>query len=77
MKNRRSLNSYKNNRKYVGPSPFFLIVCKGEITEPDYFRSFPYYSKLGKSDIYGFRHSCGSVYIVEKAGQHRALVKNA
>lgn len=47
MKNRRSLNSYKNNRKYVGPSPFFLIVCKGEITEPDYFRSFPYYSKLG------------------------------
>jgi hypothetical protein len=40
--NKRDSNSYKRKKKYIRPSPFFIIVCEGKVTEPDYFKGFPY-----------------------------------
>ena len=77
MRRKRNLNSYKYSRKYSFPNPFFLIVCEGEISEPEYFKSFPYYSKLGKTDEKGYNRSFGSVYIEGAAGQYKKLVKRA
>jgi hypothetical protein len=77
MRRKRSFNSYKNSRKYSFPNPFFLIVCEGEVSEPEYFKSFPYYSKLGKTDEKGYNRSFGSVYIKGAAGQYKQLVINA
>ena len=68
---KRDSNSYKRKKKYIRPSPFFIIVCEGKITEPDYFKGFPYYGKLGT----GYSHA--AVYIVPDAGQHEAVVTKA
>jgi hypothetical protein len=68
---KRDANSYKRKKKYIRPSPFFIIVCEGKITEPDYFKGFPYYSKLGA----GYSHA--AVHIVPDAGQHEKVVTKA
>jgi hypothetical protein len=68
---KRDSKSYKRKKKYIRPSPFFIIVCEGKVTEIDYFKGFPYYSKLGT----GYSHA--SVYIEPGAGQHECLVAKA
>ncbi|RXE60618.1 RloB domain-containing protein [Acetivibrio mesophilus] len=71
------MSSYKRQKKYIRPSPFFLIVCEGEVTEDDYFKSFPYYGKLGAASDRGYHYSCGAVYIESGAGQHERVVSKA
>jgi hypothetical protein len=60
---KKSLDDY-NNRK-VTNRRWFLIVCEGEKTEPNYFRSFPVDRKLIKLDIQGEGRNTNS--LVEKA----------
>jgi hypothetical protein len=74
---KRDASSYKRQKKYIRPSPFFIIVCEGEITEADYFKGFPYYSKLGAVSDNGFQYSHASVYIEPGAGQHEKVVTKA
>jgi len=74
---KRDTSSYKRQKKYIRPSPFFLIVCEGEVTEADYFKAFPYYSKLGAASDRGYYYSYGAVYIVPGAGQHENVVTKA
>ncbi|MUG87274.1 hypothetical protein GNP92_13105 [Paenibacillus timonensis] len=72
MKRKRSDESYKRKRKLIRPLPFFIIVCEGEVTEDDYFKSFPYYHSLG----YGvFSHK--AVHVEAGAGQHMKVVEKA
>jgi hypothetical protein len=71
VRKNRSINSYKRKKKYIRPDPFFIIVCEGKVTEPDYFKGFPYYCKLGT----GYSHA--AVYIVPDAGQHEKVVAKA
>ncbi len=52
------------NRK-VKTRRWFLIVCEGEKTEPNYFRSFPVDTKVIKLDIKGEGKNTKS--LVEKA----------
>jgi hypothetical protein len=68
---KRNTSSYKRRKQKIPPSPFFLIVCEGKVTEPDYFKSFPYYSKLGA------QYSYGAVHIVSGAGQYEKVVTKA
>ena len=77
MKKKRDASSYKRQKKYIRPSPFFIIVCEGKVTEVDYFKAFPYYSKLGDTLDSGYRYSHAAVYIVPEAGQHENVVKKA
>jgi len=74
---KRDISSYKRQKKYIRPSPFFIIVCEGKVTEVDYFKAFPYYSKLGAVSDNGYFYSHGAVYIVPDAGKHESVVKRA
>ena len=49
---KNSLDYYLNKRK-VENRRWFLIVCEGEKTEPNYFKSFPVDPKVIKLDIKG------------------------
>jgi hypothetical protein len=73
----RDLSSYKRKRKYIRPSPFFIIVCEGKVTEVDYFKGFPYYCKLGGVSSSGYQYSHAAVYIEPGAGQHEKVVEKA
>lgn len=77
VRKKRNLSSYKREKKYVRPSPFFIIVCEGKITEVDYFKGFPYYCKLGEVSSSGRRYSHAAVYIEPEAGQHEKVVEKA
>lgn len=77
MRKKRDTSSYKRQKKYIRPSPFFLIVCEGKVTEVDYFKAFPYYSKLGATADSVYHYSYGAVYIVPGAGQHESVVTKA
>ena len=59
---RRNIDYY--NRK-VKSRRWFLIVCEGEKTEPNYFKSFPVETKVIKLDIKGEGKNTKS--LVEKA----------
>lgn len=67
----RRTSSYRRRKRGIRPNPFFIIVCEGEVTEPDYFKSFPYSCKLGYSYVHG------TVHIVSGAGQHEKVVIKA
>ena len=59
--------SYKKERKSKDLIAYFLIVCEGEKTEPNYFKSFP--NKSGKI-IYDIKFDGGGIStlkVVEKA----------
>jgi len=74
---RRTEESYKRKSKKVRPNPFFIIVCEGKISEVDYFKSFPYYSKIGSTTISGQYFLHQPVYIEGSAGQHAQVVRAA
>lgn len=79
MKKRRGDSSYQRKKRYIRPTPFFIIVCEGSVTEEDYFKSFPYYHSLGGGS-YGlngqsFIHK--AVHIEAGAGQHVKVVEKA
>ncbi|MEG4320461.1 MULTISPECIES: RloB family protein [unclassified Microcoleus] len=59
---RRTIDYYKRK---VKNRRWFLIVCEGEKTEPNYFRSFPVDTKVIKLDLKGEGKNTNS--LVEKA----------
>ena len=59
---RRNIDYYNRKDK---SRRWFLIVCEGEKTEPNYFRSFPVDTKVIKLDIRGEGRNTNS--LVEKA----------
>lgn len=76
MRHKRSDRSYSRKKKSIKPSPFFIIVCEGSVTEVDYFKSFPYYRQLGKRTGYqSYQHE--SIRIDGGAGQHEKVVAKA
>jgi len=75
-RNIRSDSSYKRKPRNIRPRPFFLIVCEGQNTEVDYFKSFPYYRCRGVLSRGQF-FSHGPVHVVGKAGQHESVVNKA
>lgn len=77
MRKSRNTSSYKRKRKYIRPSPFFVIVCEGKVTEVDYFKGFPYYHKLGAVSKSGKKYCHAAVYIEPEAGQHEKVVIKA
>ncbi|NLN65518.1 MAG: RloB domain-containing protein [Clostridiaceae bacterium] len=79
MREKRDLSSYKRRKKNIRPSPFFIIVCEGKVTEVDYFKGFPYYCycKLGGVSNRGCYYSHAAVYIEPEAGQHEKVVEKA
>lgn len=77
MRGKRSEASYARKKRHIRPNPFFIIVCEGKVTEPDYFRNFPYYSSLGANSNAGVRFSHRGVYIIPEAGQHLQVVEKA
>lgn len=77
MRQKRSNGSYQRRSKSIRPSPFFIIVCEGEVTEEDYFKSFPYYHSLGKGNLQGQLYEHKAVHIEAGAGQHIQVVKRA
>jgi len=77
VREKRDTSSYKRQKRNIRPSPFFIIVCEGEVTEVDYFKAFPYYSKLGATSSDGYYYSHAAVYIEPGAGQHEKVVKRA
>lgn len=77
MGKKRDISSYKRRKRNIRPSPFFIIVCEGKVTEADYFKSFPYYCKLGNVSGNGYHYSHAAVYIVPGAGKHESVVTKA
>lgn len=77
MKSKRSAVSYRRKSKTIRPNPFFIIVCEGKVTEPEYFKKFPYYYKVGGLSPEGMHYSHKPVHIEAEAGQHAQVVKNA
>jgi len=77
MRRKRNEASYKRAPKKIRPSPMFLIVCEGEITEVEYFRSFPYYHSLGFSSDQAQNYSYGAVIIEGGAGQYSQVIERA
>ncbi|MDN4605064.1 RloB family protein [Paenibacillus sp. F6_3S_P_1C] len=69
---KRSGESYKRKSRLKRPTPFFIIVCEGLVTEEDYFKCFPYYHSLGHGT---FSHK--AVHIEGGAGQHTKVVERA
>jgi len=60
---KKSIKDY--NERNVKNRRWFLIVCEGEKTEPNYFRKFPVDTKVIKLDIQGEGKNTKS--LVEKA----------
>ncbi|WP_445172198.1 RloB family protein [Microcoleus sp.] len=60
---KKTLDDY--NKRKEKSRRWFLIVCEGEKTEPNYFRSFPVDTKVIKLDIEGKGRNTNS--LVEKA----------
>lgn len=77
MRGERNISSYKRRKKYIRPSPFFIIVCEGKVSEVDYFKGFPYYCKLGGVSSSGYQYSHAAIYIESGAGQHEKVVEKA
>lgn len=70
MRGKRDSSSYRRTSKRFRPKPFFIIVCEGKKTEPDYFKGFKYYGS-------GFQFVHSTVYIVPDAGQHEQVINKA
>lgn len=77
MRKSRNASSYRRKKKYIRPSPFFIIVCEGKVTEVDYFKEFPYYCRLGGGPDGEYQYRYAAVYIEAAAGQHGKVVERA
>ena len=76
---KRTLNSYKREKgaAFISKNPYFLIVCEGTVTEPSYFRDFPYYKDFGDRDKHGNLNPDSAVRIIPNAGQHKSVIEIA
>lgn len=74
---KRTRDSYKRPENKRHATPAFIIVCEGEITEPDYFLDFPYNKQLGQRNPSGKYYGRSPIIIEGGAGQWSDVVKKA
>lgn len=76
---KRTLSSYKREKRaaFLSKNPYFLIVCEGKVTEPSYFKEFPYYKDFGDRDKYGNPNPHSAIRLIPNAGKHKSVIEIA